>query len=83
MSCKTFGISVETKNQVHTNTKIKLKTMTLVAVSRKLALRLETEPNDVHDPWTKLNEQNTCINASIQIGRANKSFNWKIIFLII
>lgn len=29
---------------------MKLKTMTIVAVSRKLALRLDTEPNDVHEP---------------------------------
>lgn len=75
MSCKTFGIIVETINQVHTNTKIKLKDTTIVAVNRKLLLRLEKDPNEIHEPCTRLSEQNTCTTASTQIGRTNKSFN--------
>jgi len=78
MSCKTFGIIVETINQVHTNTKTKLKDTTIVAVNRKLLLRLENDPNEVHEPCTRPNEQNTCITASTQIGRTNKSFNYEI-----
>lgn len=82
MSCKTFGIIVETINQLHTNTKTKLKDTTIVAVNRKLLLRLDEEPNEVHEPCTKLSEQNTCMTASTHIGRTNKSFNCKILFLL-
>lgn len=69
---------VETINQVHTNTKMKLNDTTTVAVNIKLLLRLEDEPNDVHGPCTSPKEQNTCITASTQIGKTNKSFNCKI-----
>lgn len=78
ISCKTFGIIVETINQVHTNTNMKLKDTTTVAVNRKLLLRLEDEPNEIHEPCTKPNEQNTCITASTQIGRTNKSLNCEL-----
>lgn len=77
MSCKTFGIIVETINQVHTNTKMKLKDTTMVAVNRKLLFRLDIVPNDVHEPCTRPNEQNTCMTASTQIGKTNKSLNCK------
>lgn len=79
MSCKTFGIIVETINQVHTKTRMKLKDTTTVAVNRKLLFRLENEPKDVHGPCTNPNEQNTWITASTQIGKTNKSFNCKIV----
>jgi len=82
MSCNTLGIIVETINQVHTNTKMKLKDTTTVAVNRKLLLRLEDEPKDVHEPCTNPKEQNTWITASTQIGKTNKSFSYKIVIEI-
>jgi hypothetical protein len=58
---------------------MKLNDTTTVAVNRKLLLRLEDEPNEIHEPCNKPNEQNTCITASTQIGRTNKSFNCKLV----
>lgn len=82
MSCRTFGMIIETINQVQTNTKMKLKDTTTVAVNIKLLLRLEVEPNEIHEPCTRPSEQNTCITASTQIGRTNKSFNYNTFGLI-
>lgn len=83
MSCKTFGIIVVIINHVHTNTKSRLKVTTIVAVNRKLLLRLENEPNEVQEPYIKLSEQNTCTTASTHIGRDNMSFNCKNNYKII
>lgn len=79
MSCKTVGIIVETINQVQTNTKTKPKATTVVAVNKKLLLRLDDDPNDVHEPCTKPSEQNTCTNASIQIWRTSRSLSCKMV----
>lgn len=79
MSCKTFGIIMDTINQVQTNTIMQLQDITIVAISKKLLLRLDTEPNDIHEPFTRFNEQNTCITASTQIGKTNKSFSCEIV----
>lgn len=57
---------------------MKLNETTIVAVNKKLLLRFEDEPNEVHEPCTKPSEQNTCTTASIQIGRTNKSFICKM-----
>lgn len=51
------------------------KDTTMVAVNKKLLLRLDDEPNEVHEPCTRPSEQNTCITASTQIGRTNKSLS--------
>lgn len=70
---------METINQVQTNTKMEPKVITTKAVLKKLLLRLEDEPNEIHEPCTRPSEQNTCTTASIQIGRTNKSLNCKTI----
>lgn len=61
---------------------MKLNDTTTVAVNRKLLLRFEDEPNEVHEPCTRPSEQNTCITASTQIGRTNKSLNCKLVIYI-
>lgn len=70
---------METINQVQTNTKMEPKVITTKAVLKKLLLRLEDEPNEIHEPCTRPSEQNTCTTASTQIGRTNKSLNCKTI----